>query len=186
MNKKILVIISVLMTISMLTIPSVSALSRALVERIAVTHIGLAAPSYSPLSPPKLRGGDPPRVVTFHISVVVPISLTIHSLPTEEILVGTSESEVKGIRHNNVVEGTTIGSRTIHFAKGSWIFPGGTFEGDYIYVVNQPDMAEPANMKIIQMKLYGTGEFEGQTLVLTYDGPQIGASFSGFLYRPLS
>ena len=185
MNKKMILIFTVLMAISMGIIPSVSALSRAHLNKIAVTHNGLAPPSILPLSPPKLRGGIPPRVVTFHIAVVVPISLTIHS-STTEVLVGVSESEVIGIRHNNIVEGTIIGQRTIHFAKATWIFSGGTFEGDYIYVVNQPDIAGPASMKIIQMTLYGTGAFEGQTLTLNYEGPQIGASFTGFLYRPTS
>jgi hypothetical protein len=185
MNKKIIIIFTVLMAISMVIIPSVSALSRAHLNKIAVTHNGLAPPSYLPLSPPKLRGGVPPSVVTFHIAIVVPISLTIHS-STTEVLVGVGESEVIGIRHNNIVEGTIIGQRTIHFSKGTWIFSGGTFEGDYIYVVNQPDIAEPASMKIIKMTLYGTGDFEGQTLTLNYEGPQIGASFTGLLYRPAS
>ena len=175
-----------LFLISTSIISTVNALSRAHVEKIAVTHMGLGIPSITPLNPAKLHGGVPPRVVEFNIAVEVPISLTIHSSPTEEVLIGESESEVIGIRHNNVVEGAITGQRTIHFANGAWIFSGGTFEGDYIYIVNQPDITKPATMKIIQMTLHGTGDFEGQTLVLNYEGPQIGASFTGFLYRPIN
>jgi hypothetical protein len=186
LNKKILFFTTILIVSSISIISTVNALSRAHVEKIAVTHMGLGIPSTTPLNPPKFHGGIPPKVVEFNIALEVPISLILHSSPTEEVLIGESESEVNGIRYNNVVDGVITGQRTIHFAKGTWIFSGGTFEGDYIYIVNQPDISQPATMKIIQMTLHGTGDFEGQTLVLNYDGPQIGASFTGFLYRPIN
>ena len=186
MNKKILMISVVFLAVALLALPIASALSRAHVEKLAVTHMGTGLAVVTPLSPPKLLPPDsaPPRVVTFHIQLVVPITLTIHS-STEEILTGESRSEVTGIRHNKVVEGTIVSQRTMHFAKGTWAFSEGTFEGDYIYVVAKPDMAGPASMKIVQMTLYGTGEFEGQTLTINYDGPQFEASFTGVLYRPV-
>ena len=186
MNKKILMISVVFLAVALLALPIASALSRAHVEKLAVTHMGTGLAVVTPLSPPKLLPPDsiPPKVVIFYIQVKVPITLTIHS-STEEILTGESIREVTGIRHNKVVEDVIISQRTMHFAKGTWTFPGGTFEGDYIYVVTRPDMTLPASMKIIQMTLYGTGLFEGQTVTLNYDGAHIGSSFTGFLYRPV-
>jgi phage shock protein E len=107
------------------------------------------------------------------------LTLTIHSSPEEE-LVGSGFSELCGITKFNK-DGSSI---ITHLADSVWAFPGGTFEGRYIYIVTKPGASPLTWTMKLSMTLHGTGVFEGQTLKLTYDGPQIGAHFIGFLYRP--
>jgi rhodanese-related sulfurtransferase len=148
---------------------------------IAVTHSGTGITSDSSGLTIIRDIGDPLkfRIWSGVTSTVGTLTLTIHSNP-EEIIVGTGYAELCGITKFN-----EDGSQVItHFAKGVWAFPGGTFEGRYTYVVTKPT-ATPStwNMKIIQFTLYGTGDYTGQKLYMSYDGPQIGASFTGFLIK---
>ena len=150
---------------------------------IAVTHSG-ADISSTPATKVIQIGGTPPKFTLWKgVTVTIgELTLAVHSTP-EETLTGSGYSEICGFTKFKE-DGSSI---VTHFAKGVWKFPGGTFEGKYIYVVTKP-LGSPLGwtMKLISMTLHGTGVFEGQTLKLTYEGPQIGAHFTGFLYKPAS
>jgi hypothetical protein len=64
-----------------------------------------------------------------------------------------------------------------------WTFSEGTFEGKIIMKIsNYPGTSAASwHVKLIYCTLYGNMGFEGQKLVLSYDGPQIGAVWTGYL-----
>ena len=146
---------------------------------IAVTHSGVGISSSPPTDSWSI-GGDPPKFTIWKGSTVTiaTLTLTIHSNPAE-ILVGSGYSEICGI-----TQFTETGSIVYHLANGVWTFPGGTFEGKYVYIVTKPTPSPFTwTFRMIRCVLYGTGDFEGQKLLMSYDGPMIGASWTGFLYK---
>jgi hypothetical protein len=74
----------------------------------------------------------------------------------------------------------------IYISDVVWAYPGGTFEGKFIYQLTRlPSPATPGDwpMKVISCVLHGTGAFNGQTLVLSYEGIVRGSVLTGYLYR---
>ena len=170
MNKKILIIAVAFLAMAMLATPAM-----AKTQKIAVTHSGADISSTTATSSRSI-GGDPPKFWIGHgVTVTIgTLTLTQDANPGET-LVGTGYSELMVIK--NLETGVIK-----HFAKGVWTFPGGTFEGVYRYEVTKPGPYPTWTFKLTHCILHGTGVFQGQRLVMSYDGLFADAQWTGFLY----
>ena len=175
MNKNILIIAVVFLAMAILATPVM-----AKTEKIAVTHSGEDITSTDQTRGWGI-GGDPAKFYKWTGVTVTIGTLTLRQDVSGETLVGSGFSEVWG--YKNLETGVIT-----HFARGVWTFKDGetirgTFEGVYRYEVTKPVTGYLTwTFKLIHCVLHGTGEFQGQRLVMSYDGLFADAHWTGFLY----
>lgn len=100
------------------------------------------------------------------------ITLNIYA---ESPLVGTSTNVLDG-RVN-----TKTGEAVFHYDV-IWTFEDGSFEG--VMQSRLESYPQPYEYYEIHCVLKGEGEFEGQTLKLTYEGTTMNPVWTGFIIRP--
>jgi hypothetical protein len=103
------------------------------------------------------------------------------NIPGQPPLIGTSSSVVNGkITFEHPEPGPWLEAVGIMHLKMVWTFTGegttGTFEGQ----MNRKGIGMPMTYIEAHMVLQGTGDFEGQTLMLSYAGPPP-LNWEGFL-----
>lgn len=126
---------------------------------------------------------EPTKTWTLGDKFVIDYGVTFQFASTlnlpDETLEGISDNSCI-LRILNVETDT----RTVFTNKVVWTYPGGTFEGKIIH--KQTNVSGDATLweiTILYCVLHGTGTFEGQTMILEYDGPFLGAVWTGFIYK---
>ena len=176
MKKKIMVM--TLIAIFVLTIPLIGTAQACRFRRRPVEKIPVTTSSGAMLSMT-----DPTRTWTIcdkyelDVGVTSKTETTLH-LPDEDLEgIGDNSNTFRILNLETEV-------RTVFTNKVVWTFPTGTFEGRIIFKYTNALSPPPTwDVTIIYCVLRGTGAFEGQTLVLDYDGPFIGAVWTGFIYK---
>lgn len=178
MNKKVLVIAVAVLAVAVLATPLLGTAEacrcRRRIDKIPVTatfvSIGYTLPlkTWTVCDKYEMNYGG-----TFQFSGTL-------NLP-EETLSGTfNSSRVLSIKNleTDVMK--------VFYNKVVWTFPaeGGTFEGRMVFEIRHHSEGPLAwEYTILSCVLRGTGAFKGQILVLSYDGPYIGAVLTGLLYK---
>jgi hypothetical protein len=166
LNKKVLVIAVALMAVAMLATPVMASPA----EKIPVT-LNFSPPT--PLAPPEktwTTNGD---------------ILQIRGLPTSYNIILTilGEPPLFGVDTNtlNAQHNLKTDVRILHYDV-VWTFSGGTFEGRLTLKIHNNSLDPIFWYYSAHLVFQGTGAFEGQTIMMSYEGP-FALEWSGYLLR---
>jgi hypothetical protein len=165
LNKKVLVIAVVLMAAAMLATPVMASPA----EKIPIT-LNFGLPTY----------GDPEKIWTTNGDIFqvrgrpssYNIILTIQGEPP---LVGVDTNTFNG-QHNLKTD-----VKILHYDV-VWTFEGGTFEGRLTLKIENNLLGPMYWYYSAHLVFQGTGAFEGQTIMLSYEGP-FALEWTGYLLR---
>ncbi|MBN2259634.1 MAG: hypothetical protein JW702_03775 [Clostridiales bacterium] len=167
MNKKIFAISAFLMAFSLLVLPVLATPA----EIISVTIVSTPA-----------GGTDPIRCWTtngdiFQARGKTAIYNFVITIPDEDPITGISENTLN-TRINYKIDVATI------IYDAAWTTSDGAFVGKIQMKIF--DYSQGYTMFTLQVHgtLRGTGAYQGQTLIVTYEGGFIGAVWDGILIRP--
>ena len=170
-----------LLAISILLIPSVSACRHSRnVEKSARAHALGIIPASAVSTP---TGTVDPQwqkefgdylVVYYGSSATFKVTLTIDGANYFGDSNTGPRTEFQYLKTNTLL---TISPRAV------WTFSEGTFEGKIIMSINNYPGTGPTSwhVTLISCILYGTKGFQGQKLVLSYNGPMVGAAWTGYI-----
>jgi len=171
-NRKFPILTITLLAISILLIPTVSACRHSRnVEKIPASAVSIPIDKVDPQWQKEF--GD--YLVVYHGS-----SATFNVILTIDGVKYFGESNTGPRTEFQYFKTNTLYSIS---PRAVWTFPGiGTFEGKIIMSIsNYPGTGiDSWHLTLISCILYGTKGFQGQKLVLSYNGPMVGA-WTGYL-----
>jgi len=166
MNKRDLVIPIVLMAVAMLATPVMAEPTKG--QKVAASLIPGPQVGGSPPEKQWITNGDIQQIRGREV-YYFPIILTIGS----DVYTGGYSSNVNDVAFN--LKTAVVNIRT----EAVWTFVGiGGFEGNLKMKLSAID-----GWYSIHCVLFGFGDFEGQKLMLSYDGPPVGAVWTGYCLK---
>lgn len=148
-------------------------------------HIGTVCSWPTPVTQISLLIGQTPATKTKTIGdkYVISWGATIQ-FSTTLILPDKTHEGISDNSQIHRVDNLETDTANIYYGKVIWTYPEGTFEGKIAIELRKVSEGALAwEMTVLYCVLRGTGDFEGQKVVLSYEGPFIGAEWKGILYQ---